>query len=80
MAPSLMQKSVIVSVALGVGIVSAIIFFQAYSVCYPKSVEINFDLKELESGSMEYTNCLDLKNRIEIFNQKCDPDFTEIRC
>ncbi|HSD04594.1 MAG TPA: hypothetical protein VLB45_02450 [Nitrosopumilaceae archaeon] len=75
-----MQKPVIISIILGVGIVSAIVIFQASSICYPKRVEIDFDLKELESGSMEYSSCLDLKHRIGIFNQKCDPDFNEIRC
>ena len=75
-----MQKSVIISIILGIGIVSAIVIFQTSSICYPKRIEIAFDLKELESGSMEYSSCLDLKHRIEIFNQKCDPNFNEIQC
>ena len=75
-----MQKSITASIILGIGIVSVLVIFQTSNICYPKSIEIDFDLKELESGSTEYSNCLDLKNRIEIFNQKCDPDFNEIRC
>jgi len=43
-------------------------------------MEIEFDLKDLKSGSMEYATCLSLQNKIEIFNQKCDPDFSAIRC
>lgn len=75
-----MQKSIIASIILGIGIVSVLVIFQTSSICYPKIIEIDFDLKELESGSKEYSICLDLKNRIEIFNQKCDPDFNEIQC
>jgi hypothetical protein len=76
----LMKKSIIISVALGVAIVSGLIFFQISNICYPKRVEIEYDLKDLESGSMDYASCLNLQNKIEIFNQKCDPDFNEIRC
>ena len=75
-----MKKSIIISVVLGVAIVSGLVFFQASNICYPKRVEIEYDLKDLESGSMEYADCLNLQNKIEIFNQKCDPDFNAIRC
>ena len=67
-------------VALGVAIVSGLIFFQISNICYPKRVEIEYDLKDLESGSIDYASCLNLQNKIEIFNQKCDPDFNAIRC
>jgi hypothetical protein len=36
----LMKKSVIVYVALGIAIVSGLIFFQVSNICYPKRVEI----------------------------------------
>ena len=75
-----MKKSIIISVVLGVAIVSGLVFFQVSNICYPKRVEIEYDLKDLESGSMEYAGCLNLQNKIEIFNQKCDPDFNAIRC
>ena len=75
-----MKKSIIISVVLGVAIVSGLVFFQASNICYPKRVEIEYDLKDLESGSMEYAGCLNLQNKIEIFNQKCDTDFNAIRC
>ena len=75
-----MKKSSIISIILGVAIVTGLVFFQVSSICYPKRVEIEYDLKDLQSGSMEYSNCLDLKNKIEIFNQKCDPDFEKIIC
>ena len=75
-----MKKSVIMYVALGVAIVSGLIFFQISNICYPKRVEIEYDLKDLESGSIDYASCLNLQNKIEIFNQKCDPDFNAIRC
>ena len=67
-------------VALGVAIVSGLIFFQISNICYPKRVEIEYDLKDLESGSIDYASCLNLQNKIEIFNQKCDPGFNAIRC
>jgi len=76
----LMKKSVIISVSLGVIIVSGLVFFQVSNTCYPKRVEIEYELKDLESGSMEYATCLSLQNKIEIFNQKCDHDFSAIRC
>ena len=56
-------------VALGVAIVSGLIFFQISNICYPKRVEIEYDLKDLESGSIDYASCLNLQNKIEIFNQ-----------
>ena len=76
----LMKKSVIISVSLGVIIVSGLMLVQVSNICYPKRVEIEYDLKDLELGSMEYATCLSLQNKIEIFNQKCDPDFNAIRC
>lgn len=76
----MMKKSVILSAILGVSIVSGLVFLQVSSTCYPKKIEIEFDLKDFESGSLEYTQCLDLKDRIEIFNKKCDPDFDRILC
>jgi len=76
----LMKKSIIILVALGVVIVSGLMFFQVSNMCYPKRVEIEYDLKDLESGSMEYATCLSLQNKIEIFNQKCAPDFNAIKC
>lgn len=75
-----MKKSIIILVALGVVIVSGLMFFQVSNMCYPKRVEIEYDLKDLESGSMEYATCLSLQNKIEIFNQKCTPDFNAIKC
>ena len=75
-----MKKSFIISIALGVIIVSGLVFFQISNICYPKRIEIEYDLKDLESGSMEYVTCLSLQNKIEIFNYKCDPDFNAIRC
>jgi hypothetical protein len=75
-----MKKSIIASIILGIGIVFTIIIFQISGTCYPKGVEIDFDLRELESGSMGYASCLDLQKKIENFNQRCDPDFSEIRC
>ena len=75
-----MKKSIIISIILGVAIVSGLVFFQVSNICYTKSVEIEYDLKDLKSGSMEYAACLDLQNKIEVFNQKCDPDFNAIRC
>ena len=75
-----MKKSIVISVSLGVIIIFGLVFFQISNTCYPKRVEIEFDLKDLESGSMEYVTCLRLQNKIEIFNQKCDPDFSAIRC
>jgi len=75
-----MKKSVVISVSFGVIIIFGLGFFQISNICYPKRVEIDFDLKDLESGSMEYVTCLSLQNKIEIFNQKCDPDFSAIRC
>jgi len=75
-----MKKSIVISVALGVAIVSGLIFFQVSNTCYPKRIEIEYDLKDLESDSMEYSSCLNLQNKIEIFNQKCSPDFNAIRC
>ncbi len=75
-----MKKSVIISISLCMIIVSGLVFFQVSNICYPKRVKIEFDLKDLESGSMEYVTCLSLQNKIEIFNQKCDPDFSAIRC
>ena len=75
-----MKKSIVISVVLGVTIVSGLIFFQISNICYPKRVEIEYDLKDLESGSIDYASCLNLQNKIEIFNQKCDPDFNAIRC
>ena len=75
-----MKKSVIISISLGVVIMSGLIFFQVSNICYPKRVEIEYDLKDLESGSMEFVTCLSLQNKIEIFNQKCDPDFNAIKC
>jgi hypothetical protein len=75
-----MKKSIVISVALGVAIVSGLMFFQVSNTCYPKRIEIEYDLKDLESGSMEYASCLNLQNKIEIFNQKCSPDFNAIRC
>jgi hypothetical protein len=59
---------------------SQLVFFQVSNTCYPKRVQIEYDIKDLESGSMEYVTCLDLQNKINIFNQKCDPDFNAIRC
>ena len=50
----LMKKSVIISVSLGVIIVSGLMLFQVSNICYPKRVEIDYDLKDLELGSMEY--------------------------
>ena len=76
----LMKKSTVISVILGVTIVSGLIFFQISNICYPKRVEIEYDLKDLESGSIDYSSCLILQNKIEIFNQKCDPGFNAIRC
>jgi len=75
-----MKKSVVISVSFGVKIIFGLGFFQISNICYPKRVEIDFDLKDLESCSMEYVTCLSLQNKIEIFNQKCDPDFSAIRC
>ncbi|MGI0003530.1 MAG: hypothetical protein ACRD91_04860 [Nitrosopumilaceae archaeon] len=75
-----MKKSVIMPVSLGVIIVSGLMLFQVSNICYPKRVEIEYDLKDLELGSMEYATYLSLQNKIEIFNQKCDPDFNAIRC
>ena len=75
-----MKKSVVISVSLGVIIIFGLVFFQVSNICYPKRMEIEFDLKDLKSGSMEYATCLSLQNKIEIFNQKCDPDFSAIRC
>lgn len=75
-----MKKSVIVSASLGIVLVFGLVFFQVSNICYPKRVEIEYDLKDLESDSMEYSVCLNLQNKIEIFNQKCDPDFSAIRC
>jgi len=75
-----MKKSVILSVSLGVIIVSGLVFFQVSNICYPKRVEIEYDLKDLELGSIEYSTCLSLQNKIKIFNQKCDPDFNAIKC
>jgi len=75
-----MKKSVVISVSLGVIIIFGLVFFQVSNICYPKRIEIEFDLKDLKSGSMEYATCLSLQNKIEIFNQKCDPDFSAIRC
>jgi len=75
-----MKKSIVISVALGIAIVSGLVFFQVSNTCYPKRIEIDYDLKDLESGSMEYSSCLNLQNKIEIFNQKCSPDFNAIRC
>ena len=75
-----MKKPIILSIILGVAIISGLVFFQVSNMCYPKRVEIEYDLKDLESDSMEYVACLDLQNKIEIFNQKCDPDFSAIRC
>ena len=75
-----MKKSIVISVVLGVTIVSGLIFFQISNICYPKRVEIEYDLKDLESGSIDYASCLNLQNKIEIFNQKCDPDFNAIGC
>lgn len=31
--------------------------FQVSNICYPKRVEIEYDLKDLESNLMEYTIC-----------------------
>ena len=76
----LMKKSIVISIALGITIVSGLIFFQISNICYPKRVEIEYDLKDLESGSIDYSSCLILQNKIEIFNQKCDPGFNAIRC
>jgi len=76
----LMKKPGILSIALGIVIVSGLVLFQVSNICYPKRVEIEYDLKDLGSGSMEYATCLSLQNQIEIFNQKCDPDFNAIRC
>lgn len=75
-----MKKSAIISVSLGLIIIFGLVFFQVSNICYPKRVEIEFDLKDLESGSIEYDTCLSLQNKIEIFNQNCDPDFNAIRC
>lgn len=75
-----MKKSAIISVSLGLIIIFGLVFFQVSNICYPKRVEIEFDLKDLESGSIEYATCLSLQNKIEIFNQNCDPDFNAIRC
>ncbi|MGI0082489.1 MAG: hypothetical protein ACREAG_04215 [Nitrosopumilaceae archaeon] len=75
-----MKKSVILSIILGLAIISGLVFLQISSACYPKKIEIEFDLKDFEAGSLEYTQCLDLQDRIKIFNQKCDPDFDRILC
>lgn len=75
-----MKKSAIISVSLGLIIIFGLVFFQVSNICYPKRVEIEFDLKDLESGSIEHDTCLSLQNKIEIFNQNCDPDFNAIRC
>jgi len=75
-----MKKLVVISVSFGMIIIFGLVLFQISNICYPERVEIEFDLKDLESGSMEYATCLSLQNKIEIFNQKCDPDFSAIRC
>ena len=44
-----------------------------------KKGKIKFDLKDLESDSVDYAICLNLEDKIEIFKRR-DLEFREIIC